>query len=599
MKNKMSLSPKTATKLNLKKVIIFTLLGGGVFSMLIYIGLTFFGIIGKPTEAFAANGLGYSWDAAVSIDHTKVSGQTDLIDFPLLIKVVNPNLQSVTTGGRVESINGYDIVFADMNDNLLDHQMESYNPTTGELVAWVRIPVLSASANTGLKLFYGNPAITTNQSTEDVWNGNYEGVWHMSDNPSNGDMIDAAGVNDATGFGSLNANSVVPGKIGLGTDFNGSNDYYAIKNKKYNTSGAITNLTVSGWFKTTYSHSSWTNNWALLDFDRSEYFNLFVHANGKVGFSTRGSGQGSGINDFYVGNAGEYNDGNWHFVAGVYDGANKYIYVDGILKGTKTNPHQGNPLGTGATRYGFIGDGSEATSFSGTRNNKYYDGEYDEIRLSNAALSAGWLATVYANQNTPDSFTNIVFGTSPLPVELVGFNVMLKGESVEISWSTATEINNDYFTIEKSADAVNYEYVDEVTGAGNSNSLKTYNYIDDSFSDGVTYYRLKQTDFDGEFIYFPPKSINQEELNDDFNIISVGPNPFSHKFSINIQSEKGGVAELTLSDLNGNNIHTSQIGINEGRTTYTYMQGGKLASGTYIINLLKEGKKLSYKIVKQ
>ncbi|MGB0888633.1 MAG: T9SS type A sorting domain-containing protein, partial [Vicingaceae bacterium] len=162
-----------------------------------------------------------------------------------------------------------------------------------------------------------------------------------------------------------------------------------------------------------------------------------------------------------------------------------------------------------------------------------------------------------------------------------------------------TEINNDYFTIEKSEDAVNYEFVEEIVGAGNSNTFKEYNYIDDSYTSGVIYYRLKQTDFDGEFVYFPPKSVNQEDTSEEFKIISVQPNPFTYKFSINIQSKNEGVAEFTLTDLNGNNIQTSLVGINEGKTEFMYMQGNKLAAGTYVVNLVMRGEKISYKVVKQ
>lgn len=595
MKNKLSLTPKPTTKLNLKKILIYTIVGSSLLSGLIYTGLTVFGVIGKPTEVFAANSLGYSWEATISIDHTKVSGQSDLIDFPLLIKVTNSNLRSVNNGGRLTDPNGFDIVFADMNDNLLDHQMESYNATSGEYIAWVRIPALSATSNTDLKLFYGNAAITIDLSNSTVWNSNYEGVWHMSNNPSNGDLIDGTGNYDAQGFGNMNAANLTTGKIGLATNFDGSNDYYAIKDKKYNASGSIPNLTVTGWFKTTYSHSSFSKNWALLDFDRSEYFNVFVHGNGKVGFSTRGSG----INDFYVGTVGQYNDGHWHYVAAVYDGTNKYIYVDGILMGTKNNPHQGSPLGTGTVRYGFIGEGSEASSFNENRNNIYYDGEYDEIRLSQNTLSADWIATEYANQNSTETFISIVFNSSALPVELIDFNAQLADSRVNVTWSTSTEINNDFFTIEKSTDAVNFEFVDEVAGAGNSTTLQEYKYIDDNLVDGVSYYRLKQTDFDGKFKYFSPKTVNSKSSGESLKIRSVIPSPFTNQFTLSVASEHTGIADFTITSINGRKVYSDKIELNEGITEYIYSDGNELLAGTYIVNVVSQGSLTSYKIIKR
>ena len=87
--------------------------------------------------------------------------------------------------------------------------------------------------------------------------------------------------------------------------------------------------------------------------------------------------------------------------------------------------------------------------------------------------------------------------TSPLPVELLSFNAAAEGKAVVLEWSTATEVNNDYFTIEKSEDAVHWKVLGEVKGAGNSNVEQQYTYTDHSPYAGTSYYRLGQTDFNG------------------------------------------------------------------------------------------------------
>ena len=168
-------------------------------------------------------------------------------------------------------------------------------------------------------------------------------------------------------------------------DLDGNDDYIAIENKYYSGQGEIKELSVCALFKTSFAYSSYSSNWAFLDFDRSEYFNFFIHGDGRLGFSTTDS---SGkIDDFYSG--GTYNDGEWHFACAVYDGKDKKIYADGYLANTKTNAHSGLDLGKGAVvRYGFIGDGSEASSFNGGRNKQYYDGMIDEVRLYEDALTA-------------------------------------------------------------------------------------------------------------------------------------------------------------------------------------------------------------------
>ncbi|MCP3674757.1 MAG: LamG domain-containing protein, partial [Gammaproteobacteria bacterium] len=180
-------------------------------------------------------------------------------------------------------------------------------------------------------------------------------------------------------------------------EFDGINDYIYLP-IYYDQSNQIKELTSCSWFKTSFSGSSWNSNWALLDFDRSDYYDYYVRGDtGAIGFST--SAASAGTNDFYSTTTG-LNDGAWHHTCIVYDGLNKYIYIDGNLDATNINSHSGFGLGTGATRYGFIGDGSEATSLNGSRNKKYYEGSIDELQIFNIALSAEQIANLYeGNEN--------------------------------------------------------------------------------------------------------------------------------------------------------------------------------------------------------
>jgi hypothetical protein len=88
-----------------------------------------------------------------------------------------------------------------------------------------------------------------------------------------------------------------------------------------------------------------------------------------------------------------------------------------------------------------------------------------------------------------------------LPVALLSFDAEVRNNEVVLHWTTASEINNDYFTIERSTDGQNFKVIGIVTGAGNSNRLITYAKTDPDPLKGVSYYRLKQTDFDGSFEY--------------------------------------------------------------------------------------------------
>lgn len=167
-----------------------------------------------------------------------------------------------------------------------------------------------------------------------------------------------------------------------GLKFDGTNDYVAL-DYNFSTSGALSAFTVEAWVKTSETGTGTFDNWSILDFDRSDYFNLFVRGdNGEVGFSTANT-SGS-IDDFYS-TGYSVNDGNWHHIVGQYTGTDKVIFIDGIERARKVNPHSGGNIGKGSTRYGFIGDGSEASTFNNSRNNLYFKGEIDEVRLWSTA----------------------------------------------------------------------------------------------------------------------------------------------------------------------------------------------------------------------
>lgn len=95
-----------------------------------------------------------------------------------------------------------------------------------------------------------------------------------------------------------------------------------------------------------------------------------------------------------------------------------------------------------------------------------------------------------------------------MPIQLVSFTVKNQSSKVQIDWETGSEINNNFFTIERSIDAMEWVSLIEVNGAGNSFSNLTYTVWDENPNPGVSYYRLKQTDFDGEFEYFPIRSVD-------------------------------------------------------------------------------------------
>ena len=123
----------------------------------------------------------YSYSRTVAISHTKVPN-TDQTSFPALFNTTDALLKTVANGGHVTNPNGYDIIFTSdsAGTQKLNHEIESYNASTGQFTAWVQVPTVSHSADTVIYLFYGNNSITTSQENRTgVWDSNYEVVQHF------------------------------------------------------------------------------------------------------------------------------------------------------------------------------------------------------------------------------------------------------------------------------------------------------------------------------------------------------------------------------------------------------------------------------------
>ena len=103
-----------------------------------------------------------------------------------------------------------------------------------------------------------------------------------------------------------------------------------------------------------------------------------------------------------------------------------------------------------------------------------------------------------------------------LPVELTNFTAEIVNDRTLVSWQTASEINNDYFTVERSADGQYFEGLGTVGGSGNTTNANSYNYTDEYPLSGTSFYRLRQTDYDGKFEIFEPVSLNFKGMNSEF-----------------------------------------------------------------------------------
>ncbi len=159
--------------------------------------------------------------------------------------------------------------------------------------------------------------------------------------------------------------------------------------------------------------------------------------------------------------------------------------------------------------------------------------------------------------------------TTALPIELLSFYAQPKNKSVYLTWVTASEINNHYFTLEKTIDGRDYREVRRVKGAGNSVHLLNYSYTDDNPFSGFSYYRLKQTDYDGNFSYSNIVPVNFT-ANNDLNI-DIYPNPVIKNM------------ELKYYAKSTNNLFVKIMDI-ERKIVYTHSNNTELGENSFILN---------------
>lgn len=377
---------------------------------------------------------GFSFRKKFQVNSGQVSGSSDLNNFPVLVSVTDADLRSTGNGGNVESPNGFDITFTSSDGTTrLDHQLESYDASTGEVIAWVRFPTLSATSDTEFFIYYGNSGITTDQSAASTFDSNYQLVSHLNNSVND---------NSQNGFtGTANATTAAPGFIGGGRSFGGgASDFIS-----YTDDPALDiagDITISMWVNTDA-----INGPDLLtkgDFD--DAYGAWFDFNGIIQFQ---------INADRLSGNGSISAGNWTYLTFVKSSGlgGRAIFIDGALDNSdgtttafNTNP---DPLTISSSAFPF-------------------DGTIDEVRISDVARSTDWISTEFNNQNAPAAFiteipdppvlTNIetdpqtfnaggspVFVTSSIDIEHP-FTNTLQGGTVEITGNQISSEDELLFT---------------------------------------------------------------------------------------------------------------------------------------------------------
>jgi hypothetical protein len=304
----------------------------------------------------------------------------------------------------------------------------------------------------------------------------------------------------------------------------------------------------------------------------------------------------------------------WYHLAVVYDGnlpgSNMKIYVNGVedVASNKSGNIRAFP---GASKLN-LGRWSNPGN-----NHRRFNGSIDEVSFWNIALSLAEIQTIMINSEGItgsaydalgligywdfDDFTandlsscgndGVLGNSTTLPVEMLSFDLVRDGKNVLVKWVTASELNNDFFTLEKSKDGLFYEKIIEIKGAGNSNHPVCYQAIDYEPNNGINYYRLKQTDFDGTIQIVSLRSISFASALPVF--LSVGPNPVKAGQVVTVSlAENETMHRVTLFDMSG------RVLISEMSDDLQYLiETESLTPGLYFICSENDGSGFRQKLI--
>ncbi len=332
----------------------------------------------------------------------------------------------------VVMMNVYVYYYSDSGlSNRLPAERESYDPVNGVLVAWVQVSVTSASSKV-IYIAYGDASISSDPNSDatygatSVWDANYKGVWHFPNGSSLTLNDSTSSANNGTG---TNA-SAITGQIDGGVGFTGSDPTYV----KISAAPAKTlPVTQSAWVKRNTTSLPEGGLEVMIDqgqLSSEEGIVLyFQHINTNGGDSIRTLSRDATTTNYELSIYNLTYDTNWHYLVAVFSNSTTHLlYIDGSLVSFNASPPTvtaGTPLSSFPdTDSTYIGEILYDTSLVAGP----FNGNMDEVRISNSARSADWITTEYNNQNSPGNIGSPGFYTvgSETPVSSpLGFVITL------------------------------------------------------------------------------------------------------------------------------------------------------------------------------
>lgn len=247
------------------------------------------------------------------------------------------------------------------------------------------------------------------------------------------------------------------------------------------------------------------------------------------------------------------------------------IVKGGVITGTD---HAGSANWPGSDAFSSYGSNADLWGTTWTES---------DINASNfgVAISANLTSLSVVPTARIDMVRVTVYYQSTLPITLSMFNATrIENDIVKLEWQTQVETNNDFFTIERSLDGYNWQAIGRIKGSGNSEKLMSYQFMDENPLNETMYYRLKQTDYNGLFVY--SNVLDVVAGNSIENTLKIYPNPFSDEIIINATHEFKQVELSIMEAETGKNVVKCPIVPAKKNTINT----SNLDKGVYIMTIV-------------
>ena len=521
----------------------------------------------------------YKFRKKIIINAVEIPAGETLKDFPMMVTLKDNDLRSAANGGKMVSETASDIRFTKEDGvTLLDYEIERYNPATGELLAWVRVGAIGNASTKPIFLYFSNK-FAANESSSNAWNKTYKGVWHLR--------------------GALSTKIPFANQLAQKPVIIEDKEVYVAAEKNssqfpcLNTPDDVDitgEISISAWIyltdkkeQTIVSNQSGFNGGYRLSVSKDHHLDFNVRNENAEPAEIAGK---SGM---------VLQKETWYYVAAVYSdsGDSMATYINGKYdRGIKTQISMA---------------GSTEPLQLGREPNKkiyYFGGILDEVNISNIVRSNSWIQTAYANQASPEKFMTIGQTEAiqqQISMTLLTFDGEAQGNTVELKWLTANEVDNKLFDIERSSDGIGFSSIGTKPGAGNSNEVLSYTFRDNSPLVGTNYYRVKLVNESGaeEYSMITPVNIEPSGMA-DIKISAAQPNPFIKDFQVEYVVPKNGNAHVKFMSVTGEVVLEEDVVCEkDAPSKFFYKDDKNLKPGVYFLSVAQDNDKKMIKLIKR